>query len=300
MALAAHGRAALPAAPESAAPGAAAARHGATPLVERLVLPRDDGRRAWRLAIAHPPGVPPAGGWPVLYLLDGNASAGALLRASPGIARSMVVVGVGYDVEARFDLDTRAWDYTPLPPGAPASGAPDPRAPGRLNGGADALLDAIETRIKPLVASRAPIDARRQALYGHSYGGLFVLHALFARPGAFQAYIAASPSVWWHAPLMQDRAQAYVAQARTGALPPARLAIMVGAGERLRHDGGPGAPRRDEGRPTAGDARALAGVLRQAPNLAVAFREFPALGHGAMLPATVEPAARYALGAPER
>ena len=31
----------------------------------------------------------------------------------------------------------------------------------------------------------------------HSYGGVFVLHALFTRPAAFTVYAAADPSLWW-------------------------------------------------------------------------------------------------------
>lgn len=35
------------------------------------------------------------------------------------------------------------------------------------------------------------------ALAGHSFGGLFALHALVTRPTAFARYAAASPSLWW-------------------------------------------------------------------------------------------------------
>jgi predicted alpha/beta superfamily hydrolase len=38
----------------------------------------------------------------------------------------------------------------------------------------------------------------REALYGHSYGGLFALHALFTRTHSFDCYIASSPSIWWN------------------------------------------------------------------------------------------------------
>jgi uncharacterized protein len=32
---------------------------------------------------------------------------------------------------------------------------------------------------------------------GHSFGGLFAIHALVARPDLFEAYIAVSPSLQW-------------------------------------------------------------------------------------------------------
>ena len=43
----------------------------------------------------------------------------------------------------------------------------------------------------------APVDGGRRALWGHSYGGVLVLHALFTRPDAFSTYTAADPSLWW-------------------------------------------------------------------------------------------------------
>lgn len=53
--------------------------------------------------------------------------------------------------------------------------------------------------MKPAVKARFPqAKVTRQALYGHSYGGLFALHTLFTRPGLFDCYIASSPSIWWN------------------------------------------------------------------------------------------------------
>ena len=52
--------------------------------------------------------------------------------------------------------------------------------------------------MKPLVAARYPVDPARQILFGKSLGGLMVLRSLFKNPGAYQAYIAASPSIWWN------------------------------------------------------------------------------------------------------
>ncbi len=51
--------------------------------------------------------------------------------------------------------------------------------------------------MRPLLAAQLALDARHQTLWGHSYGGLAVLHALFTRPGMFSDYAAASPSLWW-------------------------------------------------------------------------------------------------------
>src|SRR3546814_19712655 len=49
------------------------------------------------------------------------------------------------------------------------------------SGGADDFLAFIEHELKPLIAQRYPVDARRQILFGHSYGGLFTLYTLFTK-----------------------------------------------------------------------------------------------------------------------
>ena len=51
--------------------------------------------------------------------------------------------------------------------------------------------------LQPEIARRCPVDPARQALFGHSFGGLFVLYALAHAPQAFSHWIAASPSVYW-------------------------------------------------------------------------------------------------------
>ena len=39
------------------------------------------------------------------------------------------------------------------------------------------------------------VDPSRRTLWGHSFGGLFTLYALLARPGSFARYAAISPSI---------------------------------------------------------------------------------------------------------
>ncbi|WP_258286092.1 alpha/beta hydrolase-fold protein, partial [Escherichia coli] len=60
-------------------------------------------------------------------------------------------------------------------------------------GGADAFLHFVTTTLRSAVAQRCRVDPARQALFGHSFGGLFVLYALAHRPDAFSHWIAASP-----------------------------------------------------------------------------------------------------------
>lgn len=148
----------------------------------------------YRIFISIPDTPAPAAGHPVIYALDGNASFPSLALMARTVARrskvtgrtAPVVVGIGYASGEDYDGVARSRDYTP-----PSAKATD------KEGGADRFLDFIEQELKPQIAALAKIDMQRQALFGHSYGGLFTLHALFTRPAAFQTFIAASPSIWW-------------------------------------------------------------------------------------------------------
>ena len=149
--------------------------------------------------------------------------------------------------------------------------------------GADAFLQLIETRIKPAIAAKLAVDPQRQTLWGHSYGGLFVLHTLFTHPTAFQRYIAVEPSLWWGNGMILQEAQQMMARRPA---PVARLQLWVGLAERDR-----AAPPGVKSPTLPADAtHLLAEHLAQLDGLAVGYREWPALGHGAMLDATIEPA----------
>jgi predicted alpha/beta superfamily hydrolase len=52
-------------------------------------------------------------------------------------------------------------------------------------GGAGTFPRVIEQEIKPRVANVVPVARGRDILFGHSFGALFVLHALFTHPEAF-------------------------------------------------------------------------------------------------------------------
>ena len=63
-------------------------------------------------------------------------------------------------------------------------------------GGGDAFLALIEDEVKPLVRSVLGESTGPQTLFGHSLGGLMVLHRLVTDPGSFACYAASSPSIW--------------------------------------------------------------------------------------------------------
>ncbi len=242
------------------------------------------GGHTHRIMLAVPPGLPPEQGWPVLYLLDGNLSfppIAQLMRnrfaRGPGVpVQGAVVVGMGYaeDGEKRvLDLDARAYDYTPPAPGR-----------GQREGGADAFLQFLLGSVRPLVESAVRVDRTRQTLFGHSYGGLCALHALFTRPDGFQNYVAASPSVWWCNGFIAQEQTRFLADRRADA-PAVRLLVSLGEREaEPPADPARAAIARERRNPER--LRALLDGLRAAPGLDLRFTTFPGADHGsAMLPA---------------
>lgn len=166
---------------------------------ERLTAEATATGRRYRLTLAIPTGQAPDPGHPLAWLLDGNAAlmdlrADTLARLAKAPSPP-VIVFIAHDNDLRIDGDARAFDYTPRRAGDETSQR-DSQA-GRRNGGADAFLDFIQNEALAAVARRVKVDAKQQALWGHSYGGVFVLHALFTRPDAFQRFGAADPSLWW-------------------------------------------------------------------------------------------------------
>lgn len=167
---------------------------------ERHVMQSEDGKRRYRIQIAIPRKKAPEAGYAVLYMLDGNAAMASIDAADLKQAFAddpLALVAVGYDVPTRNDVVARAYDYTP-PAHDGAGRVANPVVRGRVGGGADHFLDFIRNQVKPLVESRIAIDHARETLWGHSYGGLFTLYALFTEPDAFDQYIAGDPSFWWH------------------------------------------------------------------------------------------------------
>lgn len=154
----------------------------------------------YRLCVAAPQGPPPPEGFPVIYVLDGTTTFACLADAVARMGRRVdatgvrpaLVVGIGSATDDPHDVVRRHLDYTPGP-----STDDDPLLTRVETGGADRFLAFIEDEVKPLVAGLHPVDPARQSLLGHSLAGYFVLHALAARPRAFAAFGAVSPSVWW-------------------------------------------------------------------------------------------------------
>lgn len=199
-----------------------------------------DGARSYRLLIGRPAGEAPPGGFPVLYLLDGNGTFATAFQAMrlqsrrPDISavEPMVIVGIAHDdgADGPFNVPLRYRDYTPASPdGAPKRKPGWPNVP--RSGEAERFADFLIDEVRPAIADIIPIDPARQSLFGHSLGGLFALHVAATRPGAFRNLIAASPSVWWD----DERVLGEIDRIGTGDgkadAPAPRVLVLVGARE---------------------------------------------------------------------
>ncbi len=161
------------------------------------------GSEPYRIFLFTPKGEPPAAGWPLLIMTDGNATfpfafASMVTQAPYPTGTNVdwgVIAAIGYPSDEPYDALRRAWDLGPPPVKSYPpyfEGGP----PVRIGGTGD-LLDFIENQLFPRLAEMVRTDATRRSLFGHSFGGLFTLYALFERPGLFTNWIAASPTIYW-------------------------------------------------------------------------------------------------------
>lgn len=235
---------------------------------EGFVLTSVDQQRHYEIVISTPRAPIPERGYPVLYMLDGNAALTALNEQ--GFSRLQgadwpVIVTLGYQRNAQ---GARAYDYTPTSESA-------------QYGGAEAFWQFVEQEVKPRVAKRVRLDAGRQSLWGHSFGGLFVLHTLFNHPESFQSYIAADPSLWWQqGQILNDEASYQQRKQR----PNGHVLIQRSASHR-------------EGSTLPEDAtRRLAKRLSQLPELTVQYYDYFQHHHGSVRAASIPSALRMAQG----
>ncbi|MGP7735650.1 alpha/beta hydrolase [Oceanimonas smirnovii] len=167
---------------------------------QQLDFQSRDGRREYRVTIGLPTAAAPEGGYPVLYMLDGTAALKGLTQSRLSRLQGgdwPVLVTIAYHSDARTG---RTFDYTPVPANAVTE---------HEYGGADGFWKLIEDEIKPAVGRAAAVNPERQTLWGHSFGGLFVLHTLFHYPESYQRYVAADPSLWWQGGQLLHAEKAY-------------------------------------------------------------------------------------------
>lgn len=213
-------------------------------------------QRPYSITVARPLVTSPGNGYPVFYVLDGYWYFGSAVEALRQYAPEVAVVGIGYpDDPAYVDKVLQRHQTIPVwhkggPPSRAAAAlerfydlslpASNEVLTGDLHesykvqaadvGGLDAFLKVIETEIKPRVAATMGIDSSNQAIFGHSLGGLTVVHALFVEPNAFRTYIAASPSIWWNGKAVLGAEAKFADAVRAGTATP-RILITMGGEE---------------------------------------------------------------------
>ncbi|RJL16605.1 alpha/beta hydrolase [Paracoccus siganidrum] len=238
-----------------------------------------DGR-GYRLFRALPSGPVPAGGWPSIWMLDGNAAFNRLtadqLSRQPGLA----VIALGHQVETEIAAEDRTLDYTP----APLNGAVEPRARGRATGGDDAFRDRLAGPLMQAAADGAMLNPARRSLWGHSFGGLFTLSTLFRRPDLFRGYVPVSPSTGFGGGALA-RIEAAAVPLADGR---AEVLVMLGDQEHRRSTDAPVAPR------PSPQTLALAKRLEARPDLKLRVSVLEGLTHGATFRASLGPALAWA------
>ena len=192
----------------------------------------------YRIILSVPREAPPHGGYPVIYVVDGNAWT-ALVAGIIGTNLEFglksktvpaVVVGIGYPTDNPWDIHRRTHDLTPPTRfGADVTAVTGGAANRQLAGGDIDLMDFIDRSVKPLVESSAPINLRRQVLVGHSLGGLFTIDTLLNRPASYQTYIALSPSLWWDHEMIFSRVSRFLG--KNGRRPRFRIFMSSGSAE---------------------------------------------------------------------
>ncbi|MCR8642848.1 alpha/beta hydrolase-fold protein [Paenibacillus sp. N1-5-1-14] len=259
------------------------------PRAEQWIMTSSVHYRRYQVMVAVPSAAPPTGGYPVLYVLDGNSVFGTVVEAvrlqsnRPDITGVLpaIVVGIGYPVETPFSSE-RFYDLTPMPTTEYAHRFRDGEVP--KQGGAAQFLQFIEEELKPQIESEFPINRDRQTIFGHSLGGLFAVYTLFTKPHAFQSYIAGSPSIHWNEAFMLEAEQRFVNEWK---LPSQPINVMLGVGEQERTHIAQNCAR----------ASALAErlVILADQGLSVKYKEFEGEGHVSVLPVLISQGLRVAL-----
>jgi len=187
------------------------------PDVSTSIMKSSATGRAYQISVALPDGYSREHApYPVLYAADANVQFGTLVETARVYAQipPLIIVGIGYETRAQgFVWEPRAVDLTP----APAAGSPG-------SGHAAEFLAFIRNDLVPSI-ERNYNASRDRAWYGHSFGGLFGLYALFHNDGLFRRFIIGSPSVWEAKGVIQSSEKAFAATGRPLA---ARVFFSVG------------------------------------------------------------------------
>lgn len=223
--------------------------------------------RTYRIQTAAIGEMPPEG-YPVLFVLDGEAFFPALFNIMQSLMNNPVtrsrapclIVGIGYVGGGVRDLAQRAADYTPP---LRSNASEDEQ---RQFGQADRFAEFIDSELTAFLESKYRLDKNETAVFGHSFGALFGLYSLLSHR-RFRRHWLVSPSIWWHNRRILDFMPS---ENRLNGID---VCLNIGALER-RSD----CKRREE-RDMAGLSERMAAELDR-HGAAVFFREYQNANHG--------------------
>lgn len=135
--------------------------------------------------------------YPVIYILDGETRCThgvPTIRfiSAEGLMPKAIVVGI--------PNTNRERDFLPGRDKNPPTGD-----------GANNFLQFITKDLFSYIEKQYKADSYR-ILVGHSYGGLFAMHALLTQPDAFEAFIMIDPSFWFGSRMMVKNAGDFLAK----------------------------------------------------------------------------------------
>ena len=197
-------------------------------MTETTLLHSTITQKDYRIYTSIPQRPAPTSGYPIIYLLDGHLTFSLAeninqLLTKLRLIAPIVIVGIDYAEESHWPT-LRATDYTP-----PHNAKPVEKIwlkGEKVGGHAEQFLQFIISELKPVIEQKYAIDKTKQALFGHSYGGLFTLYVFLTKPNTFNYYFAASPSIWWDDHIILQKLEAFIKHPTN--TKPISLVISVG------------------------------------------------------------------------
>lgn len=270
------------------------------PATHPVIVPNTDSwpltsatGRQYQIFVSWPDTPAPEGGFPVIYTMDGNFMFATMTETVRGLSRrpgdipQAIVVGIGYPPGVNIAAERR-YDDTGSRTSVPPEGF----------GGAEDMITFIADVLQPAVRERYQVDTSHEAIFGHSFGGYFVLYALVNRPDLFDTYIAASPSIWVQEKFLtlnNVRRRIAAKLELTGVTP--RALITVGEYEQAADPDFP--PTGDLAyllsRAQIDNAREYADFLSRQPGLSTTYVLIEGEDHGTVIPAAISRAVRFSL-----
>jgi predicted alpha/beta superfamily hydrolase len=222
--------------------------------------------------------------YPVVFVTDANYAFPVVRNITQRLTKhagmeETIVVGLSY-AKGDTGMYSRRRDYTPTVPRKH-----DYRSdmPGRkvALGEAPAYARFLGDQVLPLVAKHYRADMKRKFFVGHSYGSLLGLQILFSEPRMFEHYILGSPSLWYDAGVMFDRAETYGERHRD-----LQANVFFGVGGLERLAPGKKRSRAEEDADMVADLRDFDTALKahRYPNLRTQVKVFADEDHASVFP----------------